>query len=222
MFYCSYDCPQKTHPNLHDCPSLLPPDAFRDRSLFVGRRGKLLVGNLFRPPPPLRWGKKICTPHILKGWNCITFGMAKTSSFHRKTTPKLFMSPLHHDFNFSRPPPFHRGKTPPPSRFVAPPPLPVTSPLLPAPNPHCLYIYLSIFSIYPRVNLTMISHPPFYSSSNRQGSVRHQLWRQRYVIKHGSECEQSSLSVYICVGTGWRLLGERGLSSHASRLHILH
>ena len=64
----------------------------------------LKIGNFWRPP----------------------YNMAKTSSYHVKTTPKLFVPPPFSMANtFSPPPPLRRGKTSrAPSHFVAPPPSP--------------------------------------------------------------------------------------------------
>ena len=107
----------------------------RDWSLIMGRggykMGKSRVRNFLRPPS--RQGKTFRPPPLLKSGNFScppAYNKAKTSSYHVKTTPKLFVPPPFSMAKTFSAPPFRRGKTsrapPPPSRFVAPP-LPVIS-----------------------------------------------------------------------------------------------
>ena len=73
----------------------------RDWSLITGRgglqNGKIAGLKLFAPPPQDRV-KLFAPPPLLKSGNflCPPYNMAKTSSYHVKTTPKLFVPPLQH------------------------------------------------------------------------------------------------------------------------------
>ena len=99
----------------------------RDWSLITGRgglqNGKIAGPKLFAPPPQDR--VKLFAPPLLKSGNFTRppYNMAKTSSYHVKSTPKLFVPPPSEWRKLFPPPPFLRGKTSraPPSRFVAPP-----------------------------------------------------------------------------------------------------
>ena len=91
------------------------------------KMGKSRVRNMLRPPPS-RQVKTFCPPPLLKSGNFLPppFNMAKTSSYHVKPTPKLFVSPPSAWLRlFPPPPPFRRGKT------SHAPPLPFCSRLLP-------------------------------------------------------------------------------------------
>ena len=69
--------------------------------------------------------------------------MAKTSSYHLKSTPKLVVPPPSERLKLFPPPPLFIGvklHVPPPSRFVAPPPLPVIS-------DHSLSVTMLLFQI---------------------------------------------------------------------------
>ena len=111
-----------------------PWEGLRDWSLITGRgglqNGKIAGPKLFAPPPQDR--VKLFAPPLLKSGNFTRpppYNMAKTSSYHVKSTPKLFVPPASEWLKLFPPPPFRKGKTsraPPPSRFVAPP-LPVIS-----------------------------------------------------------------------------------------------
>ena len=52
----------------------------------------------FCAPPPSRQGKTFCAPPPFKEWKLFVppYNMAKTSSYHVKTTPKPFVPPLQH------------------------------------------------------------------------------------------------------------------------------
>ena len=72
----------------------------RDWSLITGRgglqNGEIAGPKLFAPPPQDR--VKLLAPPLLKRANFSRppYNMAKTSSYHVKTTPKLFVPPLQH------------------------------------------------------------------------------------------------------------------------------
>ena len=81
----------------------------------------------FCGPPPPQDRVKVFALTLLKGGSFLRphFNMAKTSSFHRKTTPTFSAPPPPSAawFKLFPPPSFHRGKTsldPPPLHFVAP------------------------------------------------------------------------------------------------------
>ena len=103
----------------------------RDWSLITGRgggykMGKSRIRNFLCPPP--RQGKTFRAPPF-KEWKLFVtpYNMAKTSSYHVKTTPELFVPPPSAWLKlFLPPPPFRRGKTSsaPPLPFCSPPPSP--------------------------------------------------------------------------------------------------
>ena len=85
------------------------------------QNGKIAGPKLVPPPPQDR--VKLFAPPLLKSGNFsrLPYNMALTY--------KLVVPPLQHGSNFVRPPLFIGVKlhVPPPSRFVAPPPIPVIS-----------------------------------------------------------------------------------------------
>ena len=104
----------------------------RDWSLITGRggykMGKLRVQNFLRPPPS-RQGKTFRAPPF-KEWKLFTpppYNMAKTSSYHVKTTPKLFVPPPSAWLKLFRPPLFVGVKLHVPPPPVLLPPLPLIS-----------------------------------------------------------------------------------------------
>ena len=90
----------------------------------VGGGGGYKMGTFCVPPAQDR-GKTVCA-FTFKEWELFAhprFNMAKTSSYHVKTTPKLFVPPLSIAKTFSAPSLFVGVKLHmPPSRCVAPHP----------------------------------------------------------------------------------------------------
>ena len=114
----------------------------RDWALITGRGGgglqngkKSRVRIFLRLPPPQDRVKLFAAPPLffLKSGNFLhhpPFNMAKISSYHVKTTPKLVVPPFTMAKTFFRhpPPPLFFGGIKlhmPPSRFVAPSPTPL-------------------------------------------------------------------------------------------------
>ena len=67
--------------------------------------GKIVGPKLFAPPTPSRQGKLYARTPPFKEWELFAppFNMAKTSSYHVNTTPKVLSSPLQHGQNPSPP-----------------------------------------------------------------------------------------------------------------------
>ena len=94
---------------------------------FTGRgglqNGKIAGPKLFVPPPQDR--VKLLAPPLLKSGNFTRppYNMAKTSSYHVKCTPKLFVAPPPSELLKLFPPPLFVGV-----KLHVPPPLPFCSP----------------------------------------------------------------------------------------------
>ena len=92
-----------------------------DWSLITGRGGGATKWDFFAPHPPQDRGKTVCAL-TFKEWELFAhpppFNMAKTPSYHVKTTPKLFVPPFSIAKTSSAPSLFVGVKLP----FCSPPP----------------------------------------------------------------------------------------------------